>query len=327
MICGIRRAGEKVSSLELRQMAGRAGRTYDAFETAEVSIMVPQQDENEATNSIFGMLPDVNSSFHLPENIAFHILPHIFNGSVTTTVEAEAWFSRSLAALQGAKPDFQAIEKSLVEWECITLVDGKWQITELGKLACKHYYHPEDAYHLKNKLYEVHDNRWFSCNAALAWGMAFTKGRPVFLDWELSNYLKSGFKSKHLTFEYEEETHAMALFCLLEHKRPKQLKYKIIEAAEDMDRLGSFIQGMAEAFRWNCEESFWNILSLEMKHGVPKKTAKLMYNTGIISKSLASWLSEFNVGTKDEVLDKWDVISQYGDKFMVAQLKERINAW
>src|ERR1035437_3621308 len=96
IVVGTKRGNASVSTIELLQFIGRAGRKHGG-ETCTAHIIVEEDRAVEVKEGLEqGKDIEVRSSFDSIDRIFFHLMPEIKLGKVKDIDTAEKWFSRSL---------------------------------------------------------------------------------------------------------------------------------------------------------------------------------------------------------------------------------------
>jgi replicative superfamily II helicase len=160
IILGVHRGLTEVSSLEIIQECGRAGRPrYDKFGIA--FVLLPASKYDYFKNKLQKPQKIVSQ---LLENkiLAFHLVSEIHHGNIKTREDIHSWYSRSLAHWQEKNLDDEILESTvdlLKKCGAIVEEDGEFKVTAIGKISSMFYYSPFDVSSLRNnfsKLFENH---------------------------------------------------------------------------------------------------------------------------------------------------------------------------
>ena len=284
MIIGLRRANTIVPEMEIRQMAGRAGRSYTAGDVGEVVFVVPKEDEKLVYSYMSSTAPNVESSMDNIDATAFHILPAIYCREVYDDMSADKWFSRSFAYFQKKRLEFSQLYDYLIANEMIIGEHTNFQITELGKTSCKFYFRPDRIYGLSQKLAEIVSNEY--CDNDFAWTWVLSHQHiQGYVDRELYELYESNVRSLRLRFDNNEQNDGLAYYCMIAGYRPKELKYSIKEKRDDIMRLMNAVKHICKIKNYNIDFNV-EVATKMFGKGVNYKQAEYMLKNGIESKSM-----------------------------------------
>jgi len=320
IICGLRRAGNFVPEMEIRQMVGRGGRSYEKDAVGKVVILTSEEDYSVAEDYLYGKLPSILSKMDCIEDLAFHILPCIYSKEIYDDVTAYEWYRRTLAHLQSIQFPYRGVFNFLLSHEMIVGDDKQFKITELGKLSCKYYFSPLYIYVWKEKFEKLMAGNAWNDNHAVAWALA-TNDLGINVNKELMEMIEM---NSYSSFEYDEKEQVAMYYCLFEGYRPKELKFAMMEHRKDIDRIIKVLMSMNGIYKWGIFNEI-EILNVRIKERMDYNTARLALEINIYNKSLLYKLSEFGIRTFEDMKNNIDKIRTYGDKKMLEQLEETLN--
>lgn len=324
VVCGARRANKYVPEIEIRQMIGRCGRSYDNSSVGRAIMMVQEQDSKFAEKCLFGELPSIDSNMSKVDEIAFHILPHIYSRDIDDRDSAFHWYERSLAHFQGKPFVYDELIDFLKMLKMISFDGDKFRITELGKVSCKFYYRPLKISTWKYKFELISKRDCLEDDWAVAWALA-TEKVNLYPNQELMEVFESGCMASGFSFDNDEKTDGLIFYCLLQGYKPKEMKFAINECMEDMDRMTNALLYLDRFYNWEMTD-FLNILNLRIKRKLPLEAAKFMYESKIYNKAILFRLMELGCNSSQDVLENKEMICKYGDKMLWQQAKEFIDA-
>jgi len=158
IVLGINRGMSAVENYDIGQMIGRAGRPrFDP--KGDAYILIP---ESRKTECLIKLRKPTEIRSQLLENVgghyktlAFHVVSEIHHGCITTKQGFHEWFHKSLAHHQQSYFNDAAIDNLidlLVRAKAITLNEGQYEATAIGKIASMFYYSPFDVADLRSNF-------------------------------------------------------------------------------------------------------------------------------------------------------------------------------
>lgn len=296
VITGVHRGMSEVETYDIFQMAGRAGRPgFDP--RGDVHILVPDKDSDYHIERLSSpkkiesqLLASVGKEDPHYKTLAFHLVSEIHHGSITNKDEMQEWFSKSLAYYQYKELDDSIADKTidlLMRVGAIKEVEGRYEVTSVGKVSSMLYYSPFDVADLRRNF-----------------RFLFSNGKEyddVFLSVALGNVdtIRSGFVTKAEKEEMEGfHNHvrkrfgsdyllessvkgAYAYYCLMNGLPLGPFASMARGLQMDFDRLASVLN-MLDSFaaKWNKRDFFQNV-SLRVSYGVRPELVGLCRVPGI----------------------------------------------
>lgn len=162
VITGVHRGMTEVETYDIFQMAGRAGRPgFDP--RGDVHILLPDNnpdhhiDRLSTPKNIESQLLSHAGRVDDPhyKTLAFHIVSEIHHGEILTKDDVHHWYERSLAHFQYKDLDDTIVDKTidlLMRVGAIKEVDGKYEVTSVGKVSSMLYYSPFDVADLRRNF-------------------------------------------------------------------------------------------------------------------------------------------------------------------------------
>ena len=301
VIAGTKRGGHRVSLPDLRQMAGRAGRKADA---SDVVVRVVCDSDAEYDRVSVGMENAkllVKSSLGETKAVAFAVLAEIEMGLVTSEEEICEWFSRSLAARQGADCDGEEVMKWLLFVRAVEKHDDKVVCTSLGRLAARYYYDPEDVSMWTENFERLNAFDYMDDNIALAWAIGSVPcGRNCYAParWskkELFDYFISELEDRGLSCLSGCLDSCLLWWRMLGGPNCGWSKAEIDARRSDFGRLSNVLFGLSHDRHWELESELSDLetavayscpifaASLCRLDGVGKTMACELYSMGVRS--------------------------------------------
>jgi len=319
IVCGLRRAGYLVPEMEIRQMIGRAGRSYDKDAVGNVVLLSSNEDSDTAENYLYGDMPAILSKMENIENLAFHMLPSIYGGGIYDDVTAYEWYRRSLAHFQKKKFQFKTVFNYLISHEMISGEEESFKITELGKLSCKFYFPPSSIFVWKEKMEKIALKNYWSDDYVVSWALS-TNELGINVNAELMELIEM---NSSFGFQYNEKEQVALYYCLLAGHKPKELKFAIAEHRKDIDRVLNVLLSLDKIYSLGIKKEI-EILSVRIKERMDYDMAKLAIELDIHNKTLLSKLKEFGLNSFEDIKDNIDKLRQYGDAKMMEQIEEAL---
>jgi replicative superfamily II helicase len=320
VVVGDMRGYEKVEAMDIAQMAGRAGRfgMYDRGDVFLINCSVPTQFE-------------VHSTLH--NSLPFHIVAEISNKTFNTQEKAVEWFERSfhlnshLRKENEAKDSIAICFQNLIDWQCIALIEGEYQITSLGRIARDLYLDPQDVYMWKTNFALIEKDSLWKNNGALAWALCsniktwnLSYVPAPLKDWA-KKYLNSLLGTSSLPIKKEANKNAgMACTMFYRLQKPNMNSYEAahLEVAtaltfqmiiKDIGRVFSALGKLNALLKWDREDEL-EVLKQRIIHGVGEHLLELVSIPGI-GGTIATQLYTAGIKSKSDLLKNKDKLSNY----------------
>ena len=310
IIVGTKRGPEQVTAVELKQMAGRAGRKHDGGE-GYVSVIACGLAECSRAEDIFEGEADlhVDSRMDSPHEAAFHIMAEIANGIVETRDDIGGWFHRSFAAHFGRSLNADEVVRLLKdEWEAIIEEDGRLKATALGFVGSQHYFHPSDVHAWRENFQEIFSRDIEMREPAIVWALANVPS-------EANRAGISVWKKQFLLQNIEEEMATYGLGMDMGNLQAAALWMRVLggpsvgaAAAEidrtkrDYERLHSVLLALNTIMSWERQDFFRDLRTRAMYGvcadlvplcrlpGIGKTYALDLYNRGVRNLDDFEWV-------------------------------------
>lgn len=283
IITGVHRGRTEVETYDIFQMAGRAGRPgYDP--RGDVYILVPDNNSDyhvdrlscpkEISSQLLSYVGGEDNPHY--KTLAFHLVSEIHHGQIENIEDVHSWYEKSLAFFQ-----YEDLEDSIVD-ETINLlmkvgaireVEGKYEVTSVGKVSSMFYYSPFDVADLRRNFREFFLSKNESNDMALCLALGNVDS------------IRSGFVSKAEKDEMEDFSNsvykvygdryldsslkgAYSYYCLLRGLSLGPFNSFARGLQLDFERLNSVLNALDTfAAKWN-KKTFFKNLSLRMTYGV-----------------------------------------------------------
>lgn len=294
VIAGVHRGMSEVETYDIFQMAGRAGRPgFDS--RGDVHILVPDNNAEHHIERLSDpkriesqLLASTGKEDPHYKTLAFHLVSEIHHGNIATKQDVHEWYGRSLAYFQYEDLEESIVDKTmelLVRVGAIKEVNGKYEVTSVGKVSSMLYYSPFDVADLRRNFKHLFA-RGFEDND-LAVSMALGNVDSI----------RSGFVSKAEKEEMEEfssKVHkafgeqldstikgAHAYFCLLNGYPLGSFSSMGRGLQMDFERLTSVLNLLdSMAAKWS-KASFFRELSMRVAYGVRPELVGLCKIPGV----------------------------------------------
>jgi len=300
ILVGARRGQERVSVFEIMQMIGRAGRKHGGGVCkAEVILdtkdFVGVVDEMEKGGKVV-----VKSSLHNARQVAFHLLPQVCDGGLSSIPEAEKWLSKTLTVFQGGSIDIEPVIALLEEAKALKRDGDKLSVTKLGRIAASLYFHAEDVKAWMDNFTDVFENGLDDDELSGAWALGnvpVSRNIGDFSDrWDIVSECKA-LVPGGLIIRDGSVINVVLWWCAMGGASAGKMRYKVIGMKDDFGRIKRALCEIdSYVTRWGKEEYFEN-LDIRVRRGIPMRLFKLC-SMGL-SKGLALYL--YNMGVRDEV--------------------------
>lgn len=278
------KCGKKyISTLQTRQILGRAGRTYNKFQQGSTYIFGLQNQKDKINQYYYGDDNTVNSNLNDIDKISFHILPEIASNKVKSKYDIQKWFENTLSFHQGNKIDIDKIYQYLIQNNCI---DQNFNLLSIGILSIKYYYSPKRINILSQKMKYLNNLQDFSI-MSLSWMFSYYSGSKVFhpLYLQFEQMITSKYYL-HLNQIFDFFTY----FLILNNKNIKKIASYIGKTRKDLFRLLALTQKIAQFNKINLDKQL-KLIETMLYYGVSIDGAQLMldidcYEINIIRKLL-----------------------------------------
>ena len=283
VIVGVHRGMSEVETYDIFQMAGRAGRPgFDP--RGDVYILLP---DNNAEHHIdrLSSPKDIESQLlsHVgkPEDphyktLAFHLVSEIHHGQISTTEDVHDWYGKSLAYFQYQELEDNIADKTidlLIRVGAIKEVNGKYEVTSVGKVSSMLYYSPFDVADLRRNFKFLFANNLHHNDMALALSLGNVDSiRSGFVSRAEKDEMDGFAKKVQDAFggDYLESSvkGAYAYYCLLNGSFLGPFNAIARGLQMDFDRLATVLNMLDSlAAKWNKRE-FFHEISLRIAYGV-----------------------------------------------------------
>lgn len=283
IITGVHRGRTEVETYDIFQMAGRAGRPgYDP--RGDVHILIPDKNSyyhidrlSEPKNIESQLLSYVGDEDNPRyKTLAFHIVSEIHHQQITNIQELHNWYDKSLAYFQYRELDEFIVDKTLdllITNAIIKDVDGKYEVTSIGKVSSILYYNPFDVANLRMNFRELFLNNRQNNDMALA--LAFGNVDSIRMGYvtkaekeEIEGFSAQVIRAYGEKFTESAIKGAYIYHCLLEGRPLGVLNSMGRTLQMDFDRLINVLNMLDSlAAKWN-KKSYFAEVALRVAYGV-----------------------------------------------------------
>lgn len=296
VITGVHRGMSEVETYDIFQMAGRAGRPgYDP--RGDVYILLPDnnseyhEDRLSSPRDIESQLLSYSGKSEDPhyKTLAFHLVSEIHHGHISTLEDIHHWYGKSLAYFQYNDLEDSIVDKTmdlLMRVGAVKQVDGKYEVTSVGKVSSMMYYSPFDVADLRRNFKFLFGNGLHSNDLALSLAlgnvdslrMGFVSRAEKDEIEDFSANVQKAFGSGYLDSTIKG---AYAYHCLLSGHPLGPLNAMGRGLQMDFERLVSVLKMLdSMAAKWN-KVDFFNSLSTRIIYGVRPELISLCKIPGV----------------------------------------------
>ena len=316
IILGDRRGSETVSSIDITQMAGRAGR-FGMYDRGDVYLINCEMEKNFKVES------------QLAKQLPFHIVAEIYSGNIKQKADALKWSKRSFKYFDNKSKADQEIENTLsalLTYNCIKVnKEGDYETTHIGKIARDLYLDPIDVAKWDINFKKVNNDKGW--DSALDVARAITneinllsnKWTPAPLT-QFVNSFKTSLSFSNLSYATPGHVQGSLIYYRLTKEDAKMDKYMIagLEAAyaphfqllmKENGRIFSAIKRLSSYNKWKKEDEL-EVLQARIIHGVGKHLVDLVSIPGV-GGVIAHQLYAAGLKTKADVIKNQANLGKY----------------
>ena len=282
VITGVHRGMNEVETYDIFQMAGRAGRPgYDP--RGDVYILLPDnnsehhEDRLSSPNDIESQLLSYSGKAEEPhyKTLAFHLVSEIHHGHIATLKDIHHWYGKSLAYFQYNDLEDSIVDKTmelLMRVGAVKEVDGKYEVTSVGKVSSMMYYSPFDIADLRRNFKYLFGQGLQTNDMAVALALGNVDSIRMGFVTRAEKDEMEDFASKvqdSCGDRYLESSikGAYAYHCLLSGRALGPFNAMARGLQMDFERLASVLNMLdSMAAKWNKRDFFSN-LSLRIAYG------------------------------------------------------------
>jgi len=231
IIVGVKRNTELVDVMDLRQMAGRAGRV-GIHDRGDVYVLVPSLKYS----GILDGAMVVSSKLDDMDYLSFHVLSEIHNGARTKDQIMQNFIKKTLAFRQHIINESVLDEALdyLFSKALITIENGIIKTTYLGRISCYLYYMPDIVSTMNNNFSMIYDSV-DALEISWALGNAMEPAYPPADIRDDTELYKQSLEEKCLRFRAGREAWGYCFYLLLTGRSARNNLYYQIKA--DRERL------------------------------------------------------------------------------------------
>ena len=290
IITGVHRGMNEVETYDIFQMAGRAGRPgFDP--RGDVYILLPHDkaeyhiDRLSSPKNIESQLLSFTGRSEDPhyKTLAFHLVSEIHHGQISTMDDVHHWYEKSLAYFQYNDLDDSIADKTmdlLMRVGAVKEVEGKYEVTSVGKVSSMLYYSPFDVADLRRNFKFLFSNGLENNDLALSMALGNVDSVRMGFVTKAEKEEMDGFSfrvKKAFGECYSEPSikGGYAYHCLLGGIPPGPFTAMARGIQSDFDRLVSVLNLLdSMAAKWN-RRNFFSELSMRVAYGVRSELVDL----------------------------------------------------
>jgi len=282
IITGVHRGRTEVETYDIFQMAGRAGRPgYDP--RGDVHILLPSGESDhhmdrlsspkDIESQLLGYVGRPDDPHY--KTLAFHLVSEIHHGEISTISDVHRWYEKSLAYFQYEDLEDDIVDKTmelLMRVGAVKEVDGKFEVTSIGKVSSMLYYSPFDVADLRRNFKFLFQNNLQNNDMALSLALGNVDSIRMGFVTRAEKDEMEDFASKVQKFggDYLDSSvkGAYAYYCLLNGFTLGPFNAMARGLQMDFERLSTVLNMLdSMAAKWN-KRDFFNGVSLRVAYGV-----------------------------------------------------------
>jgi hypothetical protein len=323
IVVGAKRARQIVPASEIAQMCGRGGRKHGG-KACRATVIVESELEDEIMEGMAdGGNFKVSSSLGDSSMVAFHILPEISHQTVTDEKTAESWYRRSFGAAQGITPDFKEVFDLLRDVQAVTLRDGKFEVTDVGRIAARLYFHPADVWAWKDNFdtifkYQIEDN-----DIAVAWAMGTVPCTRISGDFGDKYWPVVEETKNEIPPILEKSKGTIVTITLWRYilggPSVGKMRNQALCLRDNGSRICQALIDLDSAMEWR-KQTFLKELAWRLKGGIPSYLAPLCCLPGI-TKGRARFLYDQGFTCRGEIAERYHNLEGDVDELFLKALR------
>lgn len=290
IITGVHRGMSEVETYDIFQMAGRAGRPgYDP--RGDVYILLPSKKMDYHIDRLSDpqkIISQLLSHVGCDENphyktLAFHLVSEIHHGEISDHQDVHNWFKRSLAHFQSGSLDQYIVDKTLellIKVGAIKEVEGKFEVTSIGRISSMFYYSPFDVADLRRNFRYLFMNNLEHNDYAVSLALGNVDSiRMGFVSRaekeEMEGYAYNIRKIYGSTYLESSIKGGYAHYALLNGLELKSFAAMCRGIQLDFDRTLTVLHAIdSMAAKWE-QKDFFNQVGMRLRYGVRKELIEL----------------------------------------------------
>jgi helicase len=321
---------EEISTMDLLQMAGRAGRPKYEKEGTAIFLLKESRFKKDYTRINAG--EPVISQMNDNNILAFHVLAEIMNKSINCPIDLVNWYNKTLARHQSREMEIYEAKDIFARLERCGMInemtDGTYVITKVGIVTAQMYLIPEDvAAWIRNfneyfsRIDEFHSEKDHDLAISMALAMVPSWKNKTYVsadekqvaDDEFGIFIGNAQQKIGLCYwlclNQDEFNEAMG-------RNPKaRFFYQAVEALrKDVERIVSAMMLIdVRTHKWNAVK-MWQELTTRFKYGCPRERLALCSLDGI-GGARSKDLFDKGIRTVNDVIRNQFIVKEVlGDK-------------
>lgn len=256
------------------------------------------EDDVKRANPVDSKLVDAST-------LGFHLLAEVDSGAIEKRDDVMAWFTRSLAYIQGRveKSVVERVLRDLLATRMLIETGNRLFITDIGRISAVWYYYPEDVYSWWKGLEAVAEKDLWDNDHAMTW--AICSAPSYNLDYipqpqaeQVAEYMEEVEKYFPLArpMLLPSDIYAQINGKVIPHTRVAAFKY-------DISRIFQALNQIAKACEWDRPDGYWSMLKARYQHGATQSMAELIEVDGL-GVQLVTKLGRFGIKSLAELISK-----------------------
>jgi replicative superfamily II helicase len=323
VIAGTKRAGSRISAIELTQMAGRTGRSQYG-PPGIVDLVVEESEIGDIENRLSdddGF--QIRSALSDEKRAGFHLIAEISSKRVTNISEAKKWYGRSFSSFSGDGLDIVAVIRNLESVGAIGLSGYKIFCTNIGRIASSYYFSSEDIAGWKENFDMLFDGSLYRNDVAVAWALSNVPGDEAtlylgkyrcFLDEYLDQIASFG-----LNHDKGSRVGGLIWWSILGGPSSSLFKVHVKAIRQDFGRIKNALLEINKVAGWNQSE-FLDDLEFQVQRGIPNHLISLCRLKGI-GKNYAYELYNMGIENVEQISERFSDIEFLEDDGLLSAIE------
>lgn len=314
IVLGVHRGMDLVDPIDVKQMVGRSGRV-GLDPRGDAYVLLPHNDYGNMRER-FSVIRPITSCLADEHALAFHLTAEIADGDVRTVSDAETWFRRSLAHMQGIQcEDLESLLLSLTKSGILTLEDGEYTATMLGRVSSWLYFSPFDIADWCGNFRAVMRVDKTRSDALVAWALGTVKtswSQHLPRDAQLDHGRLAESVRDTLGEPRSVSPSAVAVGQLMRGFRKGPLVSVQRSVQRDIDRICQALKLIDKHVLKGFGDHYWDLVATRVKNGCSWTAAELCSIPGIGSKRAEALIESGITSVKQAARSKSLLISTLG---------------
>ena len=315
---------KNISTATMNQMGGRSGRP-GKDPAGDAHFLVPERDLAEVMSRVVNG-ENIQSQM-TGVIIMFHIISEIRNGEIKNIEDFKRWYSRSLNFFQSeqkmlADNRIEEIFSNLKKYGMIKSVEDSYsgemifEATQVGVVTSMMYLIPEDVYFwLKN--FKKHFENFRTDDPSTAGDLSIARclanipknatSGYFYIQEDVKEFIKN-IVGISVTDTLEYMT-AIYFISMNDFRMPDSIRNEVENVRQDVQRILSAMSQIDMRLGKNHTATFWKMIMIRCKYGVPKERVELC-TVPHIGAALSKKLFDYGIRSIDDLYYNTHILSE-----------------